>query len=131
MFFIFCFFCFFFFFFFRLKSSISITETPTSMKICMCTYFLPGVCTVSGYIFVNPFTSCVIDRYQYKQCIMMETETETNMKICMYVLRFYWLCVQLVAIFLLTLLLVLLIVICPSNTLLCRPLSALPIKRPW
>ena len=31
---------------------------------------------------------------------MMETETETNMKICMYklILRFYWLCVQVVAI---------------------------------
>ena len=29
------------------------------------------------------------------------------------------------------LLLVLLIVICPSNTLLCRPLNALHIKRPW
>ena len=41
-------------------------------------------CALSGYIFVNPFTSCVTDRYQYKQCIMMETETETNMKICMY-----------------------------------------------
>ena len=39
-------------------------------------------CALSGYI--NPFTSCVIDRYQYKQCIMIETETETNMKICMY-----------------------------------------------
>ena len=37
-----------------------------------------------GYIFVNPFTSCVTDRYQHKQCIIMETETETNMKICMY-----------------------------------------------
>ena len=43
------------------------------------------------------------------------TETEINMKISMY-LRFYWFCVHLVAIFLLTLLLlVLLIVICPSN----------------
>ena len=60
----------------------------------------------------------------------METETETNMKICAE-MRFYWLCVQVVAIFSLTLLLlVLLIIICPSNTLLCRPLSALP-KRPW
>ena len=34
------------------------------------------------YIFVNPFT-CVIDRYRLQQYIM-ETETETNMKICMY-----------------------------------------------
>ena len=41
-------------------------------------------CALSGYIFVNPFTSCVTDRYQYKHCIMMETETETNMKICIY-----------------------------------------------
>ena len=40
-------FFFFFCFFFRLKSSISITETPTSMKICVYTYFLtrPG-CTI-------------------------------------------------------------------------------------
>ena len=82
MFFIFFFF-FCFFFFFRLKSSISITEYPTNMKICMYTYFFLA-CALSGYIFVNPFTSCVTDRYQYKQCIMMETETETNMKICMY-----------------------------------------------
>ena len=68
------FFCFFCFFFFRLKSSISITETPTNMKISLYTYFIPGVCTV-WYIFVDPFTSCVTDRYQYKQYIMMETET--------------------------------------------------------
>ena len=53
------------------------------MKIaCIHIFFL--ACALSGYIFVNPFTSCVTDRYQYKQCIMMETETETNMKICMY-----------------------------------------------
>ena len=67
-------------------------------------------CVLSGYIFVNPFTSSVTDCYQHKQCFIMETETEK-------VLRFYWLCVQLVAIlFLLTLLLlVLLIVIYPSN----------------
>ena len=26
------------------------------------------------YIFVNPFSSCVTDRYQHKQCIIMETE---------------------------------------------------------
>ena len=49
------------------------------------------VCALSGYIFVNPFTSCVPDRYQYKQCIIMETETETNMK-NLHVFRFYWLC---------------------------------------
>ena len=36
------------------------------------------------YIFVNPFTSYVTDRYQLQQYIIMETETETNMKICMY-----------------------------------------------
>ena len=41
-------------------------------------------CAQFGYIFVNPFTSCVTDRYQYKQCIIMETETETTMKICMF-----------------------------------------------
>ena len=41
-------------------------------------------CALSGYIFVNPFTSCVTDHYQHKQCIIIETETETNMKICMY-----------------------------------------------
>ena len=69
-------------------------------------------CALSGYIFVNPFTSSVTDCYQHKQCFIMETETEK-----IHVLRFYWLCVQLVAIlFLLTLLLlVLLIVIYPSN----------------
>ena len=83
MFFIFCFF-FCFFFFFRLKSSISITETPTNMKKFACIHIFFLACALSGYIFVNPFTSCVTDRYQYKQCIMMETETETNMKICMY-----------------------------------------------
>ena len=70
----------FFCFFFRLKSRISITAKPTNMKICMF-FFL--ACALSGYIFVNPFT-CVTDRYQHKQCIIMETETETNMKICMY-----------------------------------------------
>ena len=74
---------FFIFFFFRLKSRMSITETPTSIKICMYTFFFLA-CALSGYIFVNPFTSCVTDRYQHKQCIIMETETETNMKICMY-----------------------------------------------
>ena len=52
---------------------------------------------------LNPFTSCVTDRYQYKQCIMMETETETNMKIRMY--RDFIGCVCNVAIFSLTLLL--------------------------
>ena len=35
--------------------------------------------------FVNPFTSCVTYHYQPKQCIIMGTETETNMKICMYI----------------------------------------------
>ena len=79
------------------------------------------VCALSGYIFVNPFTSCVPDRYQYKQCIIMETETETNMK-NLHVFRFYWLCVQLVIFSLNLLFLVLLIIICPRNTLLCRPL---------
>ena len=46
---------------------------------CIHIFFL--ACALSGYIFVNPFTSCVTDRYQH---IIMETETETNMKICMY-----------------------------------------------
>ena len=55
----------------------------------------------------------------------METETETNMKICMYKDFNNYGNVHNVFIFLLTLLfLVLLIVICPSNTLLCR-------TRPW
>ena len=39
---------------------------------------------LSGYISVNPFTSCVTDRYQHKQCIIMETETEKTLKVCMY-----------------------------------------------
>ena len=34
--------------------------------------------------FVNPSTSCVTDRYQLQQYNIIETETETNMKICMY-----------------------------------------------
>ena len=41
-------------------------------------------CALSGYFFVNPFTSWVSDRYQHKQRIILETETETNMKICIY-----------------------------------------------
>ena len=68
---------------------------PTNIKNLhdiVCIFFLP--CALSGYIFVNPFISCVTDRYQYKQCIIMETETEN-----LHVLRFYWLCVQLVTIF--------------------------------
>ena len=47
--------------------------------MCMNIFFLP--CALSGYIIVNPFTSCVTDHYQHKQCIIMETETDTNMKI--------------------------------------------------
>ena len=70
------------FFFFRLNSSISITETPTNMKYFI--HILLVACAQSCFIFVNPYTSCVTDRYQHKQCIIMETETETNMKICMY-----------------------------------------------
>ena len=47
-------------------------------------------CALSGYIFVNPFT-CVTDRYQHKQCIIMEIETETNMKIgCVCILLQYF-----------------------------------------
>ena len=56
------------------------TELPCSSFFFFFLFFL--ACALSGYIFVNPFTSCVPDRYQYKQCIIMETETETNMKIC-------------------------------------------------
>ena len=71
---------FFFCIFFWLKSSISITETPTSMKNCMyihvyITHIFFLACALSGYISVNPFTSCVTDRYQ---CIIMETKSETN-----------------------------------------------------
>ena len=39
-------------------------------------------CALSGYIFVNPSTSCVTDCYQNKQCIIIETKSETNLKIC-------------------------------------------------
>ena len=66
MFFIFLFFC----FLIRLKSRISITTKPTNMNTI---FFL--ACALSGYIFVNPFTSCVTDRYQHKQCIIMDTES--------------------------------------------------------
>ena len=43
-------------------------------------------CAQCCYISVNPFTSCVTDRYQLQQynIIETETETETNIKICMY-----------------------------------------------
>ena len=34
--------------------------------------------------FVNPFTSCVTNRYQLQQYIIMKTQTETDMNICMY-----------------------------------------------
>ena len=50
-------------------------------KNCLYT-FLFLACALSGYIFINPFTSCFYDRYQHKQCIIMETETEINIKIC-------------------------------------------------
>ena len=64
-------------------------------------------------IFSLTFTFCVTDRYQHKQCIIMETETETNMKICMYRDFIGSVCNRLL------------------YTLVYRPLSALPIKRPW
>ena len=70
----------FFCFLFWLKSSISITESLTSMKICNYTSFFL-VCALSGYICI---TSSITDRYQHKKCIIMEAKTETNMKICMY-----------------------------------------------
>ena len=47
-------------------------------------------CALSGYIFVNPFTSCVTDCYQHKQCIVMETKHKKHENL--HVLRFYWLC---------------------------------------
>ena len=59
-----------FFFFFFSASSLHIFYSGNVHKFC--------------YIFVNPFTSCVTDLYQYKQCIIMETETETNIKISIY-----------------------------------------------
>ena len=73
----------FFFCIFWLKSSISITETPTHMKICMIVHIFFSW-HVHCLVIFNPFTSRVTDRYQHKQCIIMETETETNMKVCMY-----------------------------------------------
>ena len=73
-------------------------------------------CALSGYISVNPFTSCVTDRYQHKQCIIRETEpiksqymqtfisavtqyvrtsTDSSQNLneheSLHVLRFYWL----------------------------------------
>ena len=112
-----------FLFIFLLNSSISITETLTYYIFVQCTYFITVLlacihilllaCAQCCYIFVNPFTSCVTDRYQLQQDIIMETETETNNKnICSpgYVHN--------VVIFLLTLLLlVLLIVISQNNAL--------------
>ena len=47
------------------------TETETSIKICMYTDFIPGMC--SFYISVNPFTSCVPDRYLSQQYIILQT----------------------------------------------------------
>ena len=86
------FFIFFSFFFFRLKSRISITAKPTIMKICMYrNVFL--ACALSGYIFVNPFTSCVTDRYQHKQYIIMGTETEETRKFaCIEILLVVCMC---------------------------------------
>ena len=69
--------------------------------------------------FVNLFTSCVVDRYHAKQCIITETETEINVTICMYKDFIMRICTLF---FITLLLLVLLIGIYPSNTLLCRPL---------
>ena len=40
------------------------------------------------YIVVNPLNSGVTDRFQSQKYIIMETETETNMEICMYRERF-------------------------------------------
>ena len=42
------------------------TETETNMKICIYWDFI-------GYILVNPFTSCVTDRYLPQQYITMQT----------------------------------------------------------
>ena len=47
-------------------------------------HILLVACAQFCYISVNPFTSCVTDRYQLQQYNIIETETETNMKICMY-----------------------------------------------
>ena len=68
---------------FQLNSSISITEIPTNIKFAFIRILFQE-CAQFCYIFFNLFTSCVTDRYQHKQCNIMETETETDMKICMY-----------------------------------------------
>ena len=47
-------------------------------------HILLVACAQCCYISVNPFTSCVTDRYQIQQYNIMETETETKMKNCMY-----------------------------------------------
>ena len=44
------------------------TETETNMKICMYKDFIMGMC----YILVNPFISCVTDRYLPQQYIIMQ-----------------------------------------------------------
>ena len=64
--------------------------------------------------------------------VSQKPKTPTNIKNCMNSYNFCSSSVQHDVIFLLTLLLVVLqMIINPSNTLLCRPLSALPVKRPW
>ena len=60
--------------------------------------------------------------------IIIEIKTKTNMKICIYRVV---VCATCCNIFVNSLLLVLLMIINPSNTLQCRPLSALDIQRPW
>ena len=48
------------------------TEIENNMKIAY-TYkeFIMGMCAMFFYIFVNPFTSCVTDRYLPQQYIIM------------------------------------------------------------
>ena len=45
------------------------TETKTNMKIFACIEMLLVVCATCCYIFVNPLTSCLTDRYQPQQFI--------------------------------------------------------------
>ena len=65
--------------FIRKYGRADLNNHKTNKHENMHVYIFFLACALSGYIFVNPFTFCVTDRYQY---IIMETET--NMKICMY-----------------------------------------------
>ena len=57
-----------------------------SLHVYNYTYFFWHVYCLVIFLLYNPFASCVTDCYQPQQYIMMETGTETNMKICMYII---------------------------------------------